>query len=115
MAECSAVCGGFLGGAADDDILRLRRYGRAVGMLYQVVDDMLKAKTKSEEDEEKKKKGKSYVDVYGMEKAMEVAEELRAKAKRELSGFDKYGDSVVPLYSFVDFAAERGFTIDTSV
>ena len=50
-----------------------------------------------------------------MEKAMEVAEELRAKAKRELSGFDKYGDSVVPLYSFVDFAAERGFTIDTSV
>ncbi|CBI37811.3 unnamed protein product, partial [Vitis vinifera] len=87
MAECSAVCGGFLGGAADDDILRLRRYGRAVGMLYQVVDD----------------------------KAMEVAEELRAKAKRELSGFDKYGDSVVPLYSFVDFAAERGFTIDTSI
>ncbi|RVW38527.1 F-box/LRR-repeat protein 10 [Vitis vinifera] len=71
MAECSAVCGGFLGGAADDDILRLRRYGRAVGMLYQVVDDVLKAKTKSEEDEEKKKKGKSYVDVYGMEKAME--------------------------------------------
>ena len=78
---------------------------------------MLKAKAKREGDEEKKKKkkGSSYVDVYGMEKAMEVAEDLRGKAKRELSAFDKYGDGVVPLYSFVDFAADRSFTIDSSV
>ncbi|KAL3740792.1 hypothetical protein ACJRO7_021986 [Eucalyptus globulus] len=39
MAECSALCGGLLGGAKDEEIRRLRRYGRAVGVLYQVVED----------------------------------------------------------------------------
>lgn len=117
MGECSAVCGGFLGGAGDDDIQRLRRYGRAVGVLYNVVDDVLEEKMKGEEREEeegekkKKKGGKSYVRKYGVEKAMEVAEDLRAKAKRELDGFGKYGERVFPLYSFVDYAADRGFSV----
>lgn len=115
MGECSAVCGGILAGAEDDEIQRLRRYGRAVGVLYQVVDDILEEKmSRSEENEERKKKGKSYVGVYGVEKAMEVAEELRAKAKQELDGFEKYGESVVPLYSFVDYAAGRGFNVGDS-
>lgn len=49
MGECSAVCGGLLAGGNDDEIQRLRRYGRAVGILYQVVDDVLEAKMKGEE------------------------------------------------------------------
>ncbi|XP_031280324.1 heterodimeric geranylgeranyl pyrophosphate synthase small subunit, chloroplastic-like, partial [Pistacia vera] len=115
MGECSAVCGGLLAGAEDDEVHKLRRYGRVVGVLYQVVDDLLDAKTQSEEDEEKtKKKGKSYVVVYGVDKAMEVAEELRTKAKKELDGFEKYGEKVVPLYSFVDYAADRGFSVGDS-
>ena len=116
MGECSAVCGGILAGAGDDEIQRLRRYGRAVGVLYQVVDDVLEAKTKKEEegDDEKKKKGKNYVGVYGVEKALEVAEDLRANAKKELDGFEKYGDSVLPLYSFLEYAADRGFSVGDS-
>ncbi|TXG64952.1 hypothetical protein EZV62_011946 [Acer yangbiense] len=111
MGECSAVCGGLLAGAKDDEIERLRRYGRAVGVLYQVVDDLFEAKTQSEEYGKKKKKDKSYVAFYGVEKAMEVAEDLRAKAKKELDGFEQYGEKVLPLYSFVDYAAERKFSI----
>ncbi|GAB2267807.1 hypothetical protein Dimus_002782 [Dionaea muscipula] len=112
MAQCSAVCGGLLGGADDDEIQRLRRYGKAVGVLYQVVDDIFKGKANPEDkDEDGKRKGKSYVSVYGVDKALEVAEDLRAQAKRELDGFEKYGDKVVPLYTFVDYAAERGFSL----
>lgn len=118
MGECSAVCGGLLAGANDEEIQRLRRYGRAVGVLYQVVDDILEEKSKKgheTDSAERKKKGKSYVEVFGVEKAMEVAEELRAKAKQELDGFEKkYGDSTVPLYSFVDYAFDRGFSIGNS-
>ncbi|KAJ8765075.1 hypothetical protein K2173_010554 [Erythroxylum novogranatense] len=116
MAECSAVCGGLIAGADDDEIQRLRRYGRAVGVLYQVVDDVLDAKVQKSEgkEEEKKKKGKSYVALYGVEKAIEVAEELRAKAKKELDGFEKYDESVLPLYSFVDYAVDRGFNVGVS-
>lgn len=112
MAECSAVCGGLIGGADEHEIERLRRYGRAVGVLYQVVNDVMEEKRRKEEG--RTKKGKRYVGIYGIEKAMDVAEELRAKAKEELDGFQKYGDSVQPLYSFVDFAADRGFSIGDS-
>lgn len=113
MGECSAVCGGLLAGAEDDEVDRLRRYGRAVGVLYQVVDDILEEKKKNgkDENEKKEKKGKSYVKVYGVEKALEVAERLRAQAKLELDGFEKYGDGVVPLHSFVDYAVDRSFTL----
>lgn len=111
MGQCSAVCGGLLAGASDDEIQRLRKYGRAVGILYQVVDDILEAKTETEKkDEKSKKKGKSYVSVYGVDKAMEVAEDLRSQAKKELDGLEKYGEKVLPLYSFVDYAADRGFS-----
>ncbi|CAK9316021.1 unnamed protein product [Citrullus colocynthis] len=116
LAQCSAVCGGLLAGAEDHEIQRLRRYGRSVGVLYQVVDDILEEQSKKleETNESKRKKGKSYVGVYGIEKAKEVAEELRTKAKQELEGFEKYGDKVMPLYSFVDYAADRSFSFETS-
>ncbi|XP_035834415.1 heterodimeric geranylgeranyl pyrophosphate synthase small subunit, chloroplastic isoform X1 [Helianthus annuus] len=116
MGECSAVCGGLLAGANDDEIQRLRRYGRAVGILYQVVDDLLEAKsskTKLVDAEEKKEK--SYVGAYGVEKAMKVAEDLRAEAKNALEGFEKYGEKVLPLYSFVDYAADRSFSFSDQV
>ncbi|XP_076917669.1 heterodimeric geranylgeranyl pyrophosphate synthase small subunit, chloroplastic-like [Bidens hawaiensis] len=116
MGECSAVCGGLLAGANDDEIQRLRKYGRAVGILYQVVDDVLKAK--SSVDGEKvleEKNGKSYVGAYGIEKAIKVAEGLRAEAKEALEGFKKYGEKVLPLYSFVDYAADRGFSFADQV
>lgn len=118
MGECSAVCGGLLAGAQDEEIQRLRRYGRAVGVLYQVVDDILEEQRTTKEgyqDEKNIKKGKSYVKAYGVESALKVAEELRAEAKRELNGFEKYGENVVPLYSFVDYAADRGFAIGEQV
>ncbi|KAL9672646.1 hypothetical protein QQ045_028898 [Rhodiola kirilowii] len=116
MGECSAVCGAILAGAASEDVEKLRRYGRAVGMLYQVVDDVLETKTNGNANGniQKRKKGKSFVAVYGVEKALEVAADLRVKAKRALDGYEKYGDSVVPLLSFVDYAADRGFSLDDS-
>ncbi|CAH1434621.1 unnamed protein product [Lactuca virosa] len=76
MGECSAVCGGLLAGGDDDEIQRLRRYGRAVGILYQVVDDVLEAKVKGVD-----KIAKSYVMVYGVDTAVEVAEELRRRLR----------------------------------
>ncbi|KFK30450.1 hypothetical protein AALP_AA7G262500 [Arabis alpina] len=115
MGECSAVCGGLLGGASDDELDRLRKYGRAVGMLYQMVDDIRDYHEHDGGDDRKKKKKKSYVGLFGAEKAMEMAEELRVKAKKELQVFDKYGqDTVAPLYSFVDFAAHRDFLLHLS-
>nr|AEZ55680.1 geranyl diphosphate synthase small subunit type II.2 [Salvia miltiorrhiza] len=115
MGQCSAVCGGLLAGASDDEIEHLRKYGRAVGILYEVVDDIRETKLQPDEKDKSKSKGKSYVSVYGVEKAMEVAEDLRSQAKKELESLEKYGDKVLPLYSFVDYAADRYFGFEELV
>ncbi|KAI9177717.1 hypothetical protein LWI28_018432 [Acer negundo] len=97
--------GAFLGRSMDGG------WWMVLGVLYQVVDDLFEAKTQSEEYKKKKKKGKSYVAFYGVEKAMEVAKDLKPKAKKEPDGFEQYGEKVLPLYSFVDYAAKREFFI----
>ncbi|WOL09727.1 hypothetical protein Cni_G18480 [Canna indica] len=110
MAECSAVCGGLLGGASDDEVEALRRYGRAVGVLYQLVDDVI---MESNGGAGKMRSNASVVRAVGMDRALEMVEVIRAKAKKELENFrDKYGNKVLPLYSFVDYAVERGFEFE---
>ncbi|KAK4259339.1 hypothetical protein QN277_005681 [Acacia crassicarpa] len=112
MGECSAACGALIAGAEDIDIEKLRRYGRAVGVLYAIVNDILRAKSKSKKESETKNRGKSYVEIYGIDKAVEFAEELKAKARAELDGFHhKYQERVFPLYGFVDYAMERNFSV----
>ncbi|KAF5199869.1 Geranylgeranyl pyrophosphate synthase protein [Thalictrum thalictroides] len=111
LSECSAVCGGLLGGATDNELESLRRYGRTVGVLYQVVNDVLEFKREQAEGGGKKKGNSSFAKVFGVEKALEKAEELRVKAKKELDGFEKYGEKVFPLLSFVDYAVDRSFDV----
>lgn len=117
MAECSAVCGGLLGGAAEEEVERLRRYGRAVGVLYEVADDVLMEEERgvgrNGSGSAKMRSNASVVRAMGMDRALEIVEELRGKAKKELEEFgDKYGgERVMPLYSFVDYAVERGFAV----
>lgn len=112
MAECSAVCGGLLGGAGEEEVGRLRRYGRAVGVLYEVVDDVLMEGEGGNGRSGKMRSNASVVRAMGMERSLEIAEELREKAKQELKGFgEEYGERLLPLYSFVDYAVERDFRV----
>ena len=41
LLTASAVLGGILAGASEEKIAALRRYGRAVGLAFQIVDDLL--------------------------------------------------------------------------
>ena len=67
---------------------------------------------KSEEKSESRNRGKSYEEIYGIEKAVELANELKAKAKAELDGFhQKYQERLLPLYGFLDYAMDRNFSV----
>ncbi|WOL10875.1 heterodimeric geranylgeranyl pyrophosphate synthase small subunit [Canna indica] len=104
MAECSAVCGGLLGRANDEEVEALRRYGRSVGVLYKLVDDVL---TDSIEGAGKMRSNANAVSMLGKDRALELVEELRLKAKKEPEMLEeKYGNKVLPLHSFVDYAVE---------
>jgi len=110
LLECSVVCGAIIGGASEDEIERVRRYARSVGLLFQVVDDILDV-TKSSE-ELGKTAGKdlisdkaTYAKLMGLERAKEFAHELLNRAKEELSWLDPY--KAAPLLGFADYVASR--------
>jgi geranylgeranyl diphosphate synthase type II len=77
--------GAILGGADEEALARLTRYASAIGLAFQVVDDMLDATEDAEhlgktagKDEAAKKA--TYVSVHGLEKARGLAASLREEA-----------------------------------
>ncbi|KAF2601049.1 hypothetical protein F2Q68_00012168 [Brassica cretica] len=105
-----AVTGAIMGGGSDGEIERLRKYARCVGMMFQVVDDVLDV-TKSS-DELGKTAGKdliasklTYPKVMGVEKSREYADELNREAREHLHAFDSA--KVAPLLSLADYIVNR--------
>lgn len=77
--------GAILGGAGDEDLAHLTRYAAAIGLAFQVVDDVLDATEGAEQlgktagkDEAARKA--TYVTVHGLEPARRLAGELREEA-----------------------------------
>jgi geranylgeranyl diphosphate synthase type II len=77
--------GAILGGASGGALERLARYATAIGLAFQVVDDVLDATGDAEhlgktpgKDEAAKKA--TYVSVHGLEKARALAASLRQEA-----------------------------------
>ena len=110
LLEASVVIGAIVGGGSDNQIERLRRYARCVGLLFQVVDDILDV-TKSSQ-ELGKTAGKdlasdktTYPKLMGLEKSREFAEELLKDAKDQLSEFDPI--KAAPLLHLADYIAHR--------
>jgi len=110
LLECSVMCGAIISGASDNEIERIQRYARSVGLLFQVVDDILDV-TKSSK-ELGKTAGKdlisdkaTYPKLMGLEKAKQFASELLIRAKEDLSCFDPM--KAAPLLGFADYIAFR--------
>ena len=89
--------GAILGGAGEDALASLARYAAAIGLAFQVVDDVLDAT----EDAERlgKTAGKdaaahkaTYVSVHGLEKARALAASLRQEALDAVSPLGPRGE-----------------------
>ncbi|XP_074275258.1 geranylgeranyl pyrophosphate synthase, chloroplastic-like [Silene latifolia] len=110
LLEAAVVLGAILGGGTDEEMERLRRFARGIGLLFQVVDDILDV-TKSSE-ELGKTAGKdllaekvTFPKLMGIEKSREYAERLNKEAKEQLVGFDV--DKAMPLIALADYIAYR--------
>ncbi|WCJ30975.1 Geranylgeranyl pyrophosphate synthase chloroplastic [Euphorbia peplus] len=110
LLECAVVLGAILGGGKDDEIEKLRKYARGIGLLFQVVDDILDV-TKSSE-ELGKTAGKdlvadkvTYPKLLGIEKSREFAEKLNREAQQQLSEFDV--EKAAPLIALANYIAYR--------
>jgi len=102
-------CGGRLGGANDAQLLALREYGQALGLAFQVIDDLLDVEESTENMGKRTHKdearGKAtYPSLIGAVRSREMARELVKKAHDALAGFDHRAE---PLRVLASFAVER--------
>ncbi|CAN7011504.1 geranylgeranyl pyrophosphate synthase 10, mitochondrial [Brassica rapa] len=110
LLEAAAVVGALMGGGSDEEIERLRKYARCIGLMFQVVDDVLDVTRSSEELGKTAGKdvmaGKlTYPKVMGVEKSREYAERLNREAREHLRGFDS--DKAAPLLFLADYIVNR--------
>jgi farnesyl diphosphate synthase len=103
-----ASCGKALAAAERS---KLDRYAKALGLAFQVVDDLLDAEastaTLGKTAGKDSKQGKStYVSLLGVHRTRELAQELRAEALGALEGL---GTRAARLSSLADFVVLRKF------
>jgi geranylgeranyl diphosphate synthase type II len=102
-------CGAIMGGASQKELEALSRYGKSIGLAFQIADDILDVEGSAAEmgkntggDE---KKGKAtYPALIGLDESRKRAEELVAIALKSLEGFD---EKAGPLRAIASYIVER--------
>ncbi|HJT62147.1 MAG TPA: farnesyl diphosphate synthase [Burkholderiales bacterium] len=108
----AAVLLGFsCGKVSEAEMQKLDKYAKAIGLAFQVVDDLLDAEastaTLGKTAGKDAKHGKAtYVSLMGLARARELAEELRAQAQAALGGL---GAPARRLSELADFIVLRKF------
>jgi len=109
LIRASIAAGAISGGAANEDVERLRRFGENIGWAFQVIDDLLDVEESSAalgktagKDQAQKKA--TYPALFGIEKSRAIAAELEAKALAEL---DRYGERGARLRQLAGFLVAR--------
>ncbi|MBG0777177.1 MAG: polyprenyl synthetase family protein [Desulfovibrionaceae bacterium] len=88
LIRCSCLTGAILAGASEEDLARVRAYGEAIGVAFQIVDDVLDVvgdeATLGKPVGSDASQGKcTYPALVGIEKSREMARE-RADAAQEI-------------------------------
>jgi geranylgeranyl diphosphate synthase, type II len=107
LIQAAVVCGALLSGA--EDVGPYRAFAAELGLLFQIVDDILDET--GAEDELGKSVGKdkaldkvTYVSRFGMERAVELADEAQRRALRLLA---ELPDDTADLAAVTRFIHER--------
>lgn len=106
----ASVCGGArLGGAKPAELHSLRKYASALGLAFQVADDLLDVEQTTERlgkrSQKDQTRGKAtYPSILGVERSRALAHQLAATACDALAGFDNRAE---PLRLIAAFAVER--------
>ncbi len=105
----SVVGGARLGGATSLQLDSLSKYARALGLCFQVVDDLLDVEASTEQMGKRTNKdqaaGKNtYPALIGIEQSRALARDLEGRAQKALLQFDNRAD---PLRAIAKFVVER--------
>ena len=105
----SVVAGAIAGGASDEDVERIGRFGENIGWAFQVVDDILDVEESSESlgktaGKDQAQQKATYPALYGLEKSRAIARDLETKALGDLA---PYGDRANRLRALAEYLIAR--------
>jgi geranylgeranyl diphosphate synthase type II len=105
----SVIGGARLGGASEPQLANLNHYARALGLAFQVVDDLLDVEATTEQMGKRTRKdgaaGKAtFPSLLGIDKSRQFARELEQQAHHALADF---GPGAETLRAIATFVVER--------
>ena len=109
LIRCAVQSGAFAGGASAGQIQQLTRYGEAIGLAFQIVDDLLDATSTTEALGKSagadQIRGKAtYPAFFGIDETKKLALQAVDEAKQALEGFD---EKAAPLIQLADYIYAR--------
>ena len=109
LITASVVTGGVYADASQEQVDRLRCFGQAIGLAFQIVDDILDVTQTSEQlgktaGKDLASEKATYPALFGLETSRKKAAELLAKASQAVENFGPRGEI---LKSIAKFLIER--------
>lgn len=106
LIKASIVSGAIIGGATEEEIILLEQYGDALGLAFQVIDDILDVTGNEEKigkkvgsDETNNKS--TFVTLIGLEESKVYAEKLTLKCYDILDKIDKNTDELYEITKYL--------------
>ena len=102
-------CGALASGAANSELQALTEYGNKIGLVFQIVDDILDVTANSETlgktaGKDEKVQKATYPALYGLEASQKKARELVDSALEDIRSF---GDGADPLRQIAQYIISR--------
>jgi len=109
LIAVSVVSGGLYAGAGHDVVCKLRSFGQAIGLAFQIVDDVLDVTQTSEQlgktaGKDTAAEKATYPALFGVDESLKKADGLVDKALESLQAFGSRADT---LKSLAHFLVER--------
>lgn len=106
LIEASLAAGALSAGASSAQVEAVRTYGRAIGLAFQVADDILNvegdpAVMGKAAGTDKLRRKNSYPDLLGLEKSREFAQNLVEQAIQALAGFDSKANALRAIARYI--------------
>jgi geranylgeranyl diphosphate synthase, type II len=106
LIRASVRAGAILGGATDEGIKALTRYGEAIGLAFQIADDILDVEGTTEElgkdaGSDQARGKATYPALVGLEVSKARAQELVQMALDSLAGFDERAEPLRAIASYI--------------
>ena len=106
LITASVVSGGMYAGAPGEHVEALRAYGEAIGLAFQIVDDILDVTQTSEQlgktaGKDVASEKATYPALFGIEKSRQKAASLLEASSQALERFQMRGDALRALAKFL--------------